>query len=182
MRQLHSLDRPYIFFPGSLGIRKNIPGMVRAFRRFNRDGKFEFVIAGGAPDAFGYRSISREDIEGPDVRLLGFVPPEEIPPLYSGAEALFFVTHYEGFGIPIVEAFACGCPVVTSKRAAAPEVAGDAAILADPDEEEDMVRALERVSAERASLIERGSRRARDFSWKRTAKQTLEVYREVLAG
>lgn len=177
VRGKYGLARPYVFFAGSLGIRKNLPRMIRAFSRFRRT--HDFAIAGGAPKAVGYRGESFEGLPLESVRFLGFVPEEDLPALYAGAAALFYATSYEGFGMPILEAFTCGCPVVTSNRAAAPETAGGAAVLVDPDDEASMADGLARAFDERASLVERGIRRAAEFSWERTARETLAVYRGV---
>jgi len=184
VKTTHRLAKPWVLFPGSLGIRKNVPNMVRAFRAFNTDGAREFVISGDAPKAFSYRAEDLEALRGPDLRFLGFVPDADLPALYSGAEALFFATSYEGFGLPILDAFACGCPVVTSNRGATAEVSGGAAVLADPDDVESLSKALRRVCADpalAADLRSRGARRAADFSWKKTAEQMLALYREALS-
>jgi alpha-1,3-rhamnosyl/mannosyltransferase len=182
-RAAHRLEKPYVFFPGALGIRKNVPGMVRAFREFNVAGTHEFVLAGDPPKAFSYRAEDLEALKGPDLRFLGFVPDADLPALYSGAEALFYATSYEGFGLPILEAFACRCPVVTTNRGATAEVAGGAAVLADPEDVALMAEALRRVCGNRAlaeQMRARGATRAAEFSWKRTAAATLELYREAL--
>ena len=183
VKRAYRLGKPYVLFPGSLGIRKNVPNMVRAFRRFNADGAHEFVLAGEPPRAFSYRAEDLEALKGPDLRFLGFVPDADLAALYGGAWALFFATSYEGFGLPILEAFACGCPVVPTGRGATAEVAGGAALLADPDDVASLSAALARLSGDSAlasDLRVRGATRARDFSWKKTAERTIELYREAL--
>ncbi|MBI2920195.1 MAG: glycosyltransferase family 4 protein [Planctomycetes bacterium] len=184
VKAAHGLRKPYVLFPGSLGIRKNVPNMIRAFRSFNAAGDHEFVLAGDPPKAFSYRAEDLGALKGPDLRFLGFVPDADLPALYGGARALFYVTSYEGFGLPILDAFACGCPVVTTDRGATAEVAGGAALLADPDDVASMSGALRRLCSDPAlpaELRARGSVRARDFSWRKTAEQTLELYREALS-
>ena len=104
--------------------------------------------------------------------------------LYHAATVFVFPSLYEGFGLPVLEAMACGTPVVASNLSSIPEVAGDAAELADPREEDAFAQALTYVltsSERRRALAEAGLRRAHQFSWQRTAQMTLEVYREVVA-
>jgi glycosyltransferase involved in cell wall biosynthesis len=106
----------------------------------------------------------------------GFVQFEDMPALYSMARALVFPSRYESFGIPIVEAMACGCPVITATTSACPEVAGDAAILVDPDDVDGLADAMYRVSVDdalAADLRQRGLRRAAGFSWSESAKTLL---------
>ncbi len=178
-REKFDLRRPYFFFAGALGIRKNLPRMIRAFARFNSARSHEFVIAGSPPSSLSYRAESFRGLPLDDVRFLGFVPGEDLPALYTGASALFYATSYEGFGNPILEAFACRCPVVASDRSAHPETAGGAAVLANPEDEAALAAALARALDERDSLIERGLRRVSDYSVDRTARATLDVYRSV---
>jgi glycosyltransferase involved in cell wall biosynthesis len=116
------------------------------------------------------------------IRFLGYVSPSDLPVLYAGADAFCFPSLYEGFGLPVLEAMACGTPVVASNRAAVPEVAGDAAILVDPTDPAAIGRALCRVltdSALRTDLIAKGRQRAREFTWERTAGETIALLREV---
>jgi len=114
--------------------------------------------------------------------VLGFVADEELPALLSAAEAFVFPSLYEGFGLPPLEAMACGTPVVASRAGSLPEVLGEAALLVPPDDPGALEDALARLlddGALRATLRERGLARATEFTWERTARQTLEAYREV---
>ncbi|GMV37993.1 MAG: hypothetical protein AMXMBFR61_25010 [Fimbriimonadales bacterium] len=113
---------------------------------------------------------------------LGYVPDESLPALYSAADAFFFPSLYEGFGLPVLEAMACGCPVVCSDGGALPEVVGDAALVVPARDERAWTEAIGRVLGSpdwRAKLAEKGVERARMFSWRDTAERTVEVYREV---
>ncbi|MEK7518706.1 MAG: glycosyltransferase family 1 protein, partial [Patescibacteria group bacterium] len=110
---------------------------------------------------------------------VGHVPQNDLVALYSGAEALVYASLYEGFGLPILEAMQAGCPVATSNISSMPEVAGDAAVLVDPREPQDIAKGIEKVLSNRESWIKKGFARAKEFSWERTAKRTLEVYREA---
>jgi len=127
--------------------------------------------------------IAERALEGRVVHL-GYVREEDLPALVSGAAALVYPSLYEGFGLPVLEAMACGIPVITSNVSALPEVAGDAALLVDPRSREAIAAAMRSILDEprlRERLIEAGLRRASGFSWRRTAEGTLAAYRAVLA-
>ncbi len=124
-------------------------------------------------------SAKASDGQG-NILWLGHVSRTDLTALYSGAQALVYPSLYEGFGLPILEAFACGCPVVTSNISSMPEVAGDAAVLVNPEDVDDIRRGIERVLSKREEFIEKGFRRVKEFSWKKTAQETLRVYRELI--
>ena len=115
----------------------------------------------------------------------GFVADADLPALYSAARVLAYPSIYEGFGLPMLEAMACGTPVVTSTASCMPEVAGDAALLVPPTDVDALAAALDRAltdEALRADLIARGRTRARQFSWAKSAQQLLEIYHAVCAA
>jgi glycosyltransferase involved in cell wall biosynthesis len=117
------------------------------------------------------------------VRFLHGVPDSDMPGLYNAASVLTTPSFYEGFGLPALEAMSCGTAVVVSDRASLPEVVGEAGLLVDPDEPEDIARALRRVLMDeslRAKMRKRGLAQAARFSWQRVAQETLAVYREVV--
>jgi glycosyltransferase involved in cell wall biosynthesis len=120
-----------------------------------------------------------------DILLPGFVPDEMLPAIYSAADVLAFPSLYEGFGLPILEAMACGTPVVASHASCLPEVAEGAAVMIEPTDADGLSGALELVlldSALRARLIEQGRRRAAMYTWQRAAKLLLQVYEKVAAA
>ncbi len=182
----HGIDRPYLFFVGNLSARKNLVRMLEAFGslRSGIGGDLLFVMSGNV--TFGgdevMAAIDRLGVAG-RVKALGFVPRDDLPALYSGAEAFMFATLYEGFGIPILEAMACGTPVIASNISAHPEVAGAAALLVDPRDSAAIGDALERIldnGGLRKDLIEKGLARAARFSWEAMARRTLRVYEELI--
>jgi len=119
---------------------------------------------------------------GDRVHFAGYVHDADLPALYGGADLFVFPSLYEGFGLPPLEAMACGTPVVCSNAASLPEVVGDAAVTVDPYDVDALAEAMQRVLADRdlrEDLRARGLARARQFTWERTARETLAVYREV---
>lgn len=152
--------------------RKNIPAIIQAFKQIKRYmTRLNLVIVGkpweGIPDTGG-------------VKVLGHVKREELASLYFGAQALVYTSLYEGFGLPILEAMRVGCPVVTSNISSMPEVAGDAAVLVDPRVPEEIAKGTEKVLSDRRKWVEKGQKWASEFSWEKTAKQTLKVYKREL--
>ena len=168
----HRSGRPYFLHVGTLEPRKNLPALVEAWREVRRWHAVDLVIA-GRPRADA-PAIAPE----PGLHLAGEVPENDLPALYSGAAALVCPSHYEGFGLPVLEAMQCGTCVIASS--ALREAAGDAALRADGTVE--MVREMNRI-LEAPELLEsrreRSLERARQFSWERAARATYEVYGEA---
>jgi glycosyltransferase involved in cell wall biosynthesis len=176
---------PYVLAVGTLEPRKNLEGVLRAYDLLERDfPDHACVVVGGK----GWRDRTLGTaLSRPRERLVatGFVEDEDLVRLYSGADCFVFPSFAEGFGLPVLEAMACGAPVVTSDRSSLPEVAGDAAILVDPDEPEAIAAGIRRVlaSPERAARLRaRGLERAAGFSWRACAERTAAVYRELVAA
>jgi glycosyltransferase involved in cell wall biosynthesis len=155
---------------GTLEPRKNLVRLVAAARRLD----VELRVV-------GERGWGRVDVAANGARWLGRVPDDELAALYRGARCLVYPSLYEGFGIPIVEAMACGAPVVTSRGTAMEEVADGAAVLVDPNDPAELAAGLERAVAERDTLVTRGLERARAFRWDAIADATVGVYREASA-
>lgn len=176
---------PYVMFLGNLTRRKNIELALRGFARVA--GQFpdlRFVLAG--PKLFRETPIGALADElgiGDRIVLPGAISDADLPALYSGARAFLFPSFYEGFGLPVLEAMACGTPVISSAASSLPEVAGDAALLVDPNSLDEMTDALTRVltdEALRALLRARGLAQAARFTWAETARQTADIYRAML--
>ena len=163
----------YVLAVSTLEPRKNLPRLLDAFRRARLNG-LQLVVA-GAPGWGGVR------VAGDGVRWLGEVGDEELARLYRGASCVAYVSLYEGFGLPVLEAMACGAPVVASRTDAAKEVAGDAAVLVDPLDPDAIAAGLAEAVERRDELRERGLERAAAFSWVDAARATVEVYREAAA-
>ncbi len=177
LRARYGLDRPYVLSVGTLQPRKNYVRLIRAFVRLPDTGR-GLVIAGG--QGWLYESVLEEAARHPDrVRVLGFVEDADLPALYRGADLFVFPSFYEGFGLPVLEAMACGVPVVCSGVSSLPEVAGDAALLVDPEDEDGLRGAMERALEDeglRREMAARGRARAAQFTWERAARQLLEVF------
>lgn len=179
--------RPFIICVGNLGRRKNQARVVRAFARLVRDRGIEHDLVLVGKEEYSGQEV-RAEIEHGRVRgrvhLLGFVRRPELVALYNLAAVSVYASHYEGFGLPIVESMACGTPVITSSVSCMPEVAGGAALLVDPSDDDAIRDAIERV-LEDAALRERlraaGLERSRAFSWDESGKRTLESYRLAAA-
>jgi glycosyltransferase involved in cell wall biosynthesis len=180
---------PYVLSLGAIEPRKNLPALVEAFGRLPDGDRPWLVITGGGVrwNPEGERVLEAAPVRlRPAARgrvlLTGFVPREDVVALLSGALALAYPSRYEGFGLPVLEAMACGTPVLTSDVSALAEVAGDAAVLVDPERVESIAEGLERVlrdDALRERLRAAGLERAAGFTWDRTARRTAEVLRET---
>lgn len=175
--------QPYIISVGTVQPRKNYARLMEALATLGPEGAdIHLVIAGGRGwlDSPIYGAVKSFGLEN-RVHFTGFVDDADLPALYSAALCLAYPSLYEGFGFPVLEAFACGTPVVSSTLSSIPEVAGDAALLVDPYDVGALAAALRRVlndPALRAGLVERGARQAAQFTWARTARHLREIYRQ----
>jgi glycosyltransferase involved in cell wall biosynthesis len=160
----------YVLAVGTLEPRKNLPRLVEAMRRSD----VELRVVG----ARGWGGV---EVGGNGVRWLGEVSDSELARLYRGARCVAYPSLYEGFGIPVLEAMACGAPVVTSRGTAMEELADGAAVLVDPSDPAELAAGIDRAAAERDVLVARGLDRARAFRWDVVAEATVAVYREALA-
>ncbi len=181
----YGADGPYLFFVGNIQARKNLVRMLEAFASLPSAlrSDLSFLLAGNV--TFGgekvLETVDRLGLRG-KVLLPGFVASEDLPALHAGASVFMFPTLYEGFGIPILEAMACGTPVVASTVSAHPEVAGDAALLVDPADTAAIAEAVARILEDgtlRERMIAKGFERAAGFSWDKTARMTIDLYRDL---
>ncbi len=192
VRDAHRITEDFVLYFGGFDERKNVARIVRAFQaaRSSFHRPCQLVLAGSLnlvgqhplyPDP---RPLVRQLGLENQVIITGRISEEEKGALYSAASAFVFPSLYEGFGIPVLEAMACGTPVITSNSSALPEVAGDAALTVDPSSVEAIADAMIRLinDAElREEMKRRGSRRVREFRWEASALKTLDVYRQVLS-
>ena len=185
----YGIKKRYILFVGRVEPRKNIVGLLNAFVYIKNKGMKDFclVIVGNQDKIFQEKELFDQIKElqlDSDVIFTGGVSDEDLPVLYNEAEVLVYPAFAEGFGLPVLEAMACGTPVVTSNTTSLPEVTGDAAILVNPYSSEEIGQALEKILNDdslRRELALRGLQRAKKFSWQDAAKKTIEVYKEVLS-
>jgi glycosyltransferase involved in cell wall biosynthesis len=180
----YGIAAPYVIYVGTLQPRKNLTGLLDAFSNLVCQGRdLHLAIVGKKgwlyePLFARVRELGLEE----RVHFTGYVPQADLPALLSGARAFVLPSLYEGFGFPVLEAMACGTPVVCSDVASLPEVAGDAAILVNPHNTAQLTQALLRVlvdDALRHDLAERGLRQAARFSWEECARKTLQILEAV---
>lgn len=173
----YGLQRPYVLTVGTADQRKNLSVLDESARRLEELG-MELVWAGAA------RRHIRDTPPPKSVRRLGYVSEEDLPGLYAGAEAFVLPSLYEGFGLPCIEAMACGTPVVASDQAALPETCGDAALLVDPRDPQEVAEAVVRMATDaalQAHMRARGLQHAADISWERTSRE-IDALLAGLAG
>ncbi len=191
IRQKYALPERYLLYLGGFDRRKNVSTLLRAFALLVRkQQRVRLVIAGKLPgrDSCMFpdpRRLVRELGLEENVFFSGWVAEEDKPAVLSGAEAFVFPSLYEGFGLPPLEAMACGTPVIASDRSSLPEVVGEGGILLDPADVEALAEAMDMLLADdalRAELRQRALAQAAKFSWRRTALETLAVYRKVVGG
>ena len=182
------LPEHFLLYVGTIEPRKNLVRLLQAFARLPRDGTRPdaLVLVGqrGWKDSAVFSAVERLGLSN-EVRYLGYVPQEPLVALYNLADAVVFPSLHEGFGLPVVEAMACGTPVVTSRNGSLGEVAGEAAEFVEPTDVASIAAALRRVlgdSDRRAGLREKGLVQAARFSWSNAAAQTRRVYARALGG
>jgi len=191
MQQSYAINKPYILALSSPSPHKNIGNLIRAFNYLKELKRCEakdlkLILVGHRPRDGG--EVDRLVKNSPyrnDIVFTGYVPDEALATLYEHALIFVFPSIYEGFGIPVLEAFSYGTPVVCSRAAAIPEIAGDAAFYFNPLDPGDIAEAIFLLLCSevlRRHLIEKGKERVSQFTWEETAKRTLEVYRKVLQG
>ena len=185
----YGVSNDYALAVGTVQPRKNLATLVEAWRllRGRPCAHAQLVVAGarGWKNTQLDETISRLGLTGDEIRFLGIVPEEDLPVLYSGSSVFVFPSLYEGFGLPLVEAMACGIPVVASNTSSVPEVVGDAALLVSPTNPEAFAEAILRLRSDdnlRNALIDKGLRRASGFGWGKSAAQLLDCMGRVVAA
>jgi glycosyltransferase involved in cell wall biosynthesis len=187
VRDKYGLGRaPYLFSISTIQPRKNYQVLIRAFKPLASAWPHNLVIAGGKGWLYEavLAEVAKQGLEE-RVSFIGFVADADLPALYSDATLFLFPSLYEGFGLPLLEAMACGVPVLAANASSLPEVAGDAAVLLSPHEEVAWSAAIARLLEEPERRVQRvaaGFRQARRFTWRKAAQQLRAIYRQLLRG
>ncbi|MCP4614625.1 MAG: glycosyltransferase family 4 protein [Planctomycetes bacterium] len=184
VRQKYKLPNNFILYVGSLSPRKNIVRLLNAFSQICQRIPHNLVLTGSKSwkDSPVYQAMHRLNL-GDRINQLGYVESEDMPVLYNLAGAYIYPSIYEGFGLPVLEAMQCGCPVVASNATSIPEVAGDAAVLVDPLDTTAIAESIYRVLSDsklREELVYAGFQQAKKFSWERCANTMLKTIRQSI--
>lgn len=184
VRKYYALPNRFILYVGNIGAHKNIKGLIEAFNILKSKGSDHRLVCVGSKGSVTKEIMQLIEKFGLKERVIftGYVKDEDLPYIYNLASVFAFPSLYEGFGLPILEAMACGVPVVASNVASIPEVAGDAALLFDPRDPQDIAAKIDKIIRDaelRGSLIGKGLGRVKKFTWENTARKTLEVYNSV---
>ncbi|WDN90737.1 mannosyl-N-acetyl-alpha-D-glucosaminyl-diphospho-ditrans,octacis-undecaprenol 3-alpha-mannosyltransferase / alpha-1,3-rhamnosyltransferase [Desulfosarcina sp. BuS5] len=182
VKEKYRLPESYLLFVSSLEPRKNIDLLINAMQAVSVDVPLVLVGWQGWGDKEWLEKIKSAGLKD-RIYITGHISDNDLTAIYNGALALVYPSIYEGFGLPIVEAMACGCPVICSNAASMPEAAGDAAILIDPARSDELAAAIETIIHDqeyRNQLVKLGQKQAEKFSWYRTAGETLELFKMVV--
>lgn len=186
---MHRLeDMPYFLAVARMDVRKNVPAILDAYRSWMTDGmkaRLVLVLSGTTSDVAAFRSTYAEALSHPGIVILPSVSNADLAALYGAAQALLFPSLAEGFGLPVLEAMACGCPVLTSTTTCLPETAGGAALLVDPEQVDEIAHGIDLLHRDgmlRDDLRRKGSIRAAILTWEAAARATHDVYEEAIAG
>jgi glycosyltransferase involved in cell wall biosynthesis len=183
IKKKYNLPNRYILFVGGITPLKNFSNILRAFKIIKNKTSIKLIVVGFkrwkyAKDICLINQLNLQN----DIITLGFIPDEDLPYLYSSAQCLTLPSLYEGFGIPILEAQACGCPVICSKTGCAPEVSDGAALLVNPYNYKEIAQAIDDVLNDedlRKKLIAAGIENVKEFSWLKAAEQTLQLFKKI---
>jgi len=184
-KRKYKLDFLFIFTLGTLNPRKNLVTLIQAFSKLKAKGLKHKLVIGGRR-GWRFENIFRQAgklVKKGEILFTGYIPNQDLPYFYNLADLFVFPSLYEGFGIPILEAMACGCPVITSNISSMPEVAGNAALLINtPQNVDEIANKIDQVLTNpklKGDLAKRGFIQAAKFSWKKTAKETIKLYQEM---
>jgi len=186
VRTRYSIKRPYMLFLGKINETKNVRGLLEAYSLLKYESPPDLVIAGNSDaQSLNIKKLAEELEISNNVKHLGYIPKTDIPALMSGAEIFVWPSFYEGFGLPVLEAMACGAPVISSSNSCIPEIVGDAGILVDPGNIQKISAAMKKVLADkeiRLSMKKKSLERSKYFSAKKMAAETLNIYRRISAN
>ncbi|MBU1131397.1 glycosyltransferase family 4 protein [Patescibacteria group bacterium] len=182
IKQKYNLPNKFILFLGTLEPRKNVEGIIQAFKSLNQI-DVDLVIAGGQGWLYKriYQKANQSKLKN-RIHFIGYIKPDDRFAFYKMAQALVWPSFYEGFGFPPLEAMSCGCPVITSANSSLPEVVGNAALLVDPYNINEISLAINQIltsSQLRQNLINKGYEQVKKFDWQTSAKKMAEVFRQI---
>jgi glycosyltransferase involved in cell wall biosynthesis len=179
-------SKPYLLFVSTIEPRKNVVGLIQAFNQLKATAGVEHDLILIGQKGWLYESVFEAIDRSPYrdcIHHLNYLPDAQVMAFYQHADVFVYPSHYEGFGLPVLEAMLLGAPVITSRTSSLPEVAGTAAMLIDPNDSEELAVAMQQVIEDRSlrtQLRDRGYQQATQFSWLNTAKQTVSAYRTLL--
>lgn len=181
----YKIKKPYLLYVGTIEPRKNLSRLIAAFEKLNKNGigNHQLVLAGkkGWKIDDLYTQIENSSAKN-NIILTGFVDKEDLAPLYTNADVFVYPSYYEGFGLPILEAMACGVPTVTSNTSSLPEVGGDAALYFDPMSVDDIYQTLAKLLTNENLLLEmkkKGLERAKIFSWEKAGRESIDLFERI---
>ncbi|MEF9953396.1 glycosyltransferase family 4 protein [Clostridium sp.] len=185
IKEKYNIEKDFLLYLGGFSARKNVRSILIAFskiyKKLSKD--LNIVIIGPSKDEHQKLTELAKTLGIEDrIQFTGYVPHEDLPLFYNACETFIYPSLYEGFGLPPLEAMSCRCPVITSNISSIPEIVGDGAYLINPRSIEELTTAIEKMvddTALRSSYIEKGFTRSAEFSWEKTAKETLEVYKSI---
>ena len=178
----HRLFRPFFLYIGTRSYTKNFMGLLRAFTEFKSKNDIDLVVVGGEEELKPWeRDVITKKSLANHVKYIHWLSDDDLVLAYNTAKAFVYPSLYEGFGLPLLEAMACGTPVIASRTSSIPEVAGEAALYFNPHEGEDIIRAMNDVldSSTALSIADKGRERVKEFSWQNTAQKMLEAYKQL---
>ena len=176
----YKIKKPFFFYLGRLEKKKNILGLIKAYQKLREDNpeiEIPDLVLGGKP-GYGYKKIKKEILVSENIKEIGYIAPAELSTLYSLSLALVFPSFYEGFGLPLLEAMANNCPILSSNAGSLPEVGGDAVLYFNPFDLDDIKNVMLRIIKDkelRENLIKKGNERVQSFSWQKCAQSTKKV-------
>jgi glycosyltransferase involved in cell wall biosynthesis len=179
----YDIKRPFFFYAGSLSPRKNMLNLIKAFIKIKNDIPHVIYFTGGDSwmDSKVHTMISENHL-GDRIMTLGYLTEEDLVAMYNLADCYLYPSLYEGFGLPILEAQACGCPVITSRASSCPETAGKGALFVDPHDTDDIAEAMRRIVKDRnmrRRLVGYGFENCKQYTWRKTATKLLDIFLEL---
>lgn len=184
----YKISKPFILYIGRLELKKNTPGLVKAFGILKQSKRWPHKLVLTGQEGYGSDEINKNINSFKlfnEVIKVGYIPAKDLPFIISATDLFILPSFYEGFGLPVLEAMACGCPVIASRIASLPEIVGEAGFLVNPRNPEDIMRAMDRVLEDqnlREQMIQKGFKWVQNFSWEKSALKTLEVLKSMMKG